>query len=156
VARLAGISLTVYLKSGGGWFAGEGGVEWVAVGVGDETLELEGKSSGDGVFSIIDGKVFDSPDFLANVMDLVDGVDAVVAGGGDGVSLDCILEITFSGGSAPFRPRAELQAADMLALHLTPKVRTKHSDHCRHVRTVRLHRIECLNSTNISVLYKCR
>jgi hypothetical protein len=48
-------------------------------------------------------------------MDLVDGVDAVVAGGGDGVSLDCILEVTFSGGSAPFRPRAELRAADMLA-----------------------------------------
>jgi hypothetical protein len=129
----------VYLKSGGGWFAEEGSVEWVAVGVGDETLELEGESSGVGVFSIIDGKVFDSPDFFANVMDLVDGVDAVVAGGGDGVSLDCILEVTFSGGSAPFRPRAELRAADMLALHLTPKVRTKH---CRHVRTVRLHRIE--------------
>jgi hypothetical protein len=70
-------------------------------------------------------------------MDLVDGVDAAVAGGGDGVSLDCILEVGFSGGSAPFRPRAELRAADMLALHLTPKVRTKHSDHCRHVRTVR-------------------
>jgi hypothetical protein len=50
------------------------------------------------VFSIIDGKVFDSPDFFANVMDLVDGVDAAVAGGGDGVSLDCILEVTFSGG----------------------------------------------------------
>ncbi|KAH0815567.1 hypothetical protein GEV33_007224 [Tenebrio molitor] len=33
-------------------------------------------------------------------MDLVDGVDAVVAGGGDGFSLDCILEVTFSGGSA--------------------------------------------------------
>jgi hypothetical protein len=75
-------------------------------------------------------------------MDLVDGVDAAVAGGGDGVSLDCILEVGFSGGSAPFRPRAELRAADMLALHLTPKVRTTHSDHCRHVRTVRLHRIE--------------
>ncbi|KAJ3622564.1 hypothetical protein MTP99_003066 [Tenebrio molitor] len=114
-----------------------------------------GELGGWGVFDY-DGKVFDSPDFFANVMDLVDGDDAAVAGGGDGVSLDCILEVTFSGGSAPFRPRAELQAADMLALHLTPKVRTKHSDHCRHVRTVRLHRIECLNSTNISVLYKCR
>jgi hypothetical protein len=92
----------VYLKSGGGWFAEEGSVEWVAVGVGDETLELEGESSGVGVFSIIDGKVFDSPDFFANVMDLVDGVDAVVAGGGDGVSLDCILEVTFSGALHPF------------------------------------------------------
>jgi hypothetical protein len=136
----------VYLKSGGGWFAEEGSVEWVAVGVGDETLELEGESSGVGVFSIIDGKVFDSPDFFTNVMDLVDGVDAAVAGSGDGVSLDCILEVTFSGGSAPFRPRAELRAEDMLALHLTPKVRTKHSDHCRHVRTVRLHRIEGVKS----------
>ncbi|KAJ3615730.1 hypothetical protein MTP99_006721, partial [Tenebrio molitor] len=48
--------------SGGGWFAEEGSVEWVAVGVGDETLELEGESSGVGVFSIIDGKVFDSPE----------------------------------------------------------------------------------------------
>jgi hypothetical protein len=64
VARLAGISLTVYLKSEGGWFAEEGSVEWVAVGVGDETLEVEGESSGVGVFSIIDGKVLDSPDFL--------------------------------------------------------------------------------------------
>jgi hypothetical protein len=108
----------VYLKSGSGWFAEEGSVEWVAVGVGDETLELEGESSGVGVFSIIDGKVFDSPDFFANVMDLVDGVDAAVAGGGDEISHDCILEVTFSGGSAPFRPRAELRAADMLALHL--------------------------------------
>jgi hypothetical protein len=69
-------------------------------------------------------------------MDLVDGVDAAAAGGGDGVSLDSILEVlAFSGGSSPFRPRAELRAG-MLALHLTPKVGTNHSDHCRYVRTV--------------------
>jgi hypothetical protein len=76
-------------------------------------------------------------------MNLVDGVDAAAAEGRDGVTLDSILEVlTFSGGSSPFRSRAELRAG-MLALHLIPKVGTKHSDHCRHVRTVRRHRIEC-------------
>jgi hypothetical protein len=56
--------------------------------------------------------------FFANVMDLVDGVDAAPAGDGDGVSLDSILEVlAFSGGSSSFRPRAELRAG-MLALHL--------------------------------------
>jgi hypothetical protein len=56
--------MTVYLNSGAGWCAGEGGVEAVADGVGDETLELEGESSGVGVRSTIDGKVFNSPVFL--------------------------------------------------------------------------------------------
>jgi hypothetical protein len=54
----------VYLNSRAGWFAGEGGVEEVADGVGDETLELERESSGVGVRSIMVGKVFDSPVFF--------------------------------------------------------------------------------------------
>jgi hypothetical protein len=62
VARFGGISLTEYLKSGAGWFAGDGGVK----GVGDEALEIEGETSGVGGatcwgFTV---RAFDSPDFF--------------------------------------------------------------------------------------------
>jgi hypothetical protein len=73
VARFGGISLTEYLKSGAGWFAGDGGVK----GVGDEALEIEGETSGVGGatcwgFTV---RAFDSPDFFSTVVDLVTRVD---------------------------------------------------------------------------------
>jgi hypothetical protein len=51
VARLAGISLTLYLNSRAGWFSGQDGVEDVADWVGDEILELERELGGWGAFS---------------------------------------------------------------------------------------------------------